>query len=266
MSNEAIAVILTAVAGMATGIGGLTAFISKKTNKRFLAFTLGISAGVMIYVSFVELFAKALSHLTLQFGEKCGTIYTYAAFFCGILIIAVVDRFIPEPHVSDGDEQEHGCTEGGDCDKRLLRTGLVTALALGIHNFPEGMATFMSAISSPVLALPIVVAIAIHNIPEGIAVAVPVYFATGNKKKAFIYSFVSGLAEPVGAIIGYVILAPFIGETLNSVIFAMIAGIMVFISVNELLPSAEGYGEHNLSIYGLIAGMAVMAVSLVAFI
>lgn len=265
MSNVVVAAVMTAIAGLATGIGGLAVFFSKKANKKFLAFTLGISAGVMIYVSFVELFAKAQEVLSESFGERGGAIWTVVAFFAGIVIIAVIDKIIPEP--KDASESRMiEIKQEKVRDSHLMRTGIVTALALGIHNFPEGMATFMSAVSSPALALPVVFAIAIHNIPEGIAVAVPVYFATGNRKKAFLLSLASGFAEPVGAIIGYIALAPFIGETVNAVVFAGIAGIMVFISVNELLPSAEGYGEHNLSICGLICGMAIMAVSLIVFI
>ena len=146
-----------------------------------------------------------------------------------------------------------------------MRTGLLTALAIAIHNFPEGLATFVSALQEPSLAIPIVVAIAIHNIPEGIAVSVPIYYATGDKKKAFLYSSASGLSEPIGAIIGYLILMPFMNDIVYGLLFAGVAGIMVFISLDELLPSAKEYGEHHLSIYGLVAGMAVMAVSLLLF-
>ena len=149
---------------------------------------------------------------------------------------------------------------------RLLRIGLVTALAIGIHNFPEGLATFVSAIEDPRLGLAIAIAIAIHNIPEGIAVSVPVYFATGNRKKAFLWSFLSGLAEPVGAVIGYLLLMPFMGPTVMGVLFGVVAGVMVFISLDELLPASREYGEHHLSIYGLVAGMAVMAGSLLLFL
>ncbi len=266
MSNIEIAIFMTTAAGLSTGIGGLIAFFSKNTNKNFLSFTLGISAGVMIYVSFVELFTKACVLLSEIYGNKNGSILTAAGFFLGILIIAAIDKFIPSgknPHETKTVETINHEPEN---DKKLLRTGIVTALALGIHNFPEGMATFVSALESPLLATPIVFAIAIHNIPEGIAVAIPVYYATGNKKRAFFYSFLSGIAEPIGAIIGYLILMPFMSPTLNALIFSAIAGIMVFISVDELLPTAQEYGEHHLSIYGLVLGMFVMAISLIAFI
>ncbi len=151
-------------------------------------------------------------------------------------------------------------------DKKLMRMGLFTALAIAIHNFPEGLATFTAAITDPNLGIAIAVAIAIHNIPEGIAVSIPIYYATGSKKKAFWLSLSSGLAEPIGALIGYLLLMPFLGPTVFGILFAGVAGIMVFISLDELLPAAEEYGEHHLSIYGLIAGMAVMALSLLLFL
>ena len=159
------------------------------------------------------------------------------------------------------EEAEEGRQTGG-----LMRVGLLTALAIAIHNFPEGLATFVSALQSPSVAIPIVAAIAIHNIPEGIAVSVPIYQATGSRRKAFCYSFLSGLAEPLGALLGWLVLRPFMNDTVLGILFAGVAGIMVFISFDELLPAAREYGEHHLSLYGLIAGMAVMAVSLLLFL
>ena len=187
-----------------------------------------------------------------------------------------MSKLIPEeenPHetkgvLADSMASEKGEeTENGEEDKskHLMRMGAFTALAIAIHNFPEGLATFVSALQDPSIAIPIVVAIAIHNIPEGIAVSVPIYQATGSRKKAFLYSFASGIVEPVGAIIGWLLLLPIMNDVIYGVIFAAVAGIMIFISVDELLPAAREYGEHHLSIYGLIAGMAVMAVSLLLF-
>ncbi len=258
---------LTALAGLSTGIGSVIALLAKKANTKFLSVSLGFSAGVMIYVSMIEIFAKAQDSLQAAMGERPGAIATVAAFFAGILLIAAIDRLIPER------ENPHEIKTIGSAppleqkdNDNLMRTGLFTALAIAIHNFPEGLATFVSALQEPSLAIPIVVAIAIHNIPEGIAVSVPIYYATGDKKKAFFYSFASGLSEPIGAIIGYLILMPFMNDMVYGLLFASVAGIMVFISLDELLPSAREYGEHHLSIYGLIAGMAVMAVSLLLFI
>ena len=260
---------LTLFAGLATGIGSVLAFFTKTTNTKFLSLALGFSAGVMIYVSMVEIFFKAKDSLVAEMGLKTGSWVTVASFFGGMLFIGLIDKLIPSvenPHeirlVEEMDEKakkEHK-------DKKLMKMGMFTALAIAIHNFPEGLATFTAALTDPGLGVAIAVAIAIHNIPEGIAVSVPIYFATGNKKKAFWHSFLSGLAEPVGAIVGYLILMPFMSPSVFGILFAGVAGIMVFISIDELLPAAREYGEHHLSIYGLVLGMAVMAVSLLMFI
>ncbi len=259
---------ITLFAGLSTGIGSAIAFFARTTNTRFLSVSLGFSAGVMIYVSLVEIFVKAKTELVGVYGAREGYWFTVLAFFGGIVVIAIIDRLIPSmenPHELKSVEELSQKPDELKA-KKLLRMGLFTALAIGIHNFPEGLATFTAALTSPHLGIAIAVAIAIHNIPEGIAVSVPVYYATGSKRKAFWLSFFSGLAEPVGALIGYLILMPFLGPTLFGVLFAGVAGIMVFISLDELLPSAEKYGEHHLSIYGLIAGMVVMAVSLLLFV
>lgn len=257
---------MTALAGLSTGIGGATAFFAKKTNTRFLAVCLGFSAGVMIYVSMIEIFFTAQTFLIDALGKKPGSFATVAAFFGGMFLIGLIDRLIPQssnPHeiknLSAHAEAPANAKSG------LMRTGLFTALAIAIHNFPEGLATFVSAQQEPSLAIPIVFAIAIHNIPEGIAASVPIYYATGSKKKAFFYTLASGLAEPIGAVFGYLILMPFMNDVLYGLLFAAVAGIMVFISLDELLPSAREYGEHHLSIYGLVAGMMVMAISLLLF-
>ncbi len=252
---------LTLFAGLATGIGSTLAFVSKKFNPKFLSGALGFSAGVMIYISFIELFVQARESLTIPFGTTKGYWITTIAFFSGIAIIAIIDKLIPSyenPH----EIKNITGTPDEASKKRLLRMGVFSALAIAIHNFPEGLATFMGALSDPTLGISIAVAIAIHNIPEGVAVSVPIYYATKNKKKAFWFSFASGLAEPVGALIGYFILRNIFSDSTFGVIFAGVAGIMVYISLDELLPTAEEYGEHHIAIGGLIAGMIVMAFSL----
>lgn len=265
MNNNIIfAFLLTLFAGLSTGIGSCIAFMAKKTNRKFLCISLGFSAGVMIYVSMIEIFFEAQSLLVAELGELKGNWITVLAFFGGMLLIAIIDRLIPvekNPHEVKSIEEDES-----NKPKKLMRMGLFTALAIALHNFPEGLATFVSAMQDSSVAIPIVVAIAIHNIPEGIAVSVPIYQATGSKVKAFRYSFLSGLAEPVGALVGWLILMPYMNDVLFGIIFASIAGIMVFISFDELLPAAREYGEHHLSIYGLISGMAVMAVSLLLFL
>ncbi len=266
-SNIIFAFLLTLFAGLATGVGSLLALVAKKTSPKFLSVSLGFSAGVMIYVSFVEIFVKAQDALIGELGEKNGMWATVGSFFLGIAIIALIDKLVPKmgnPHAMhsieemDGNDEEH--------KNNLMRMGLFTALAVAIHNFPEGLATFVSALADPELAIPVAVAIAIHNIPEGIAVAVPIFYATGDKKKAFKLSFLSGLSEPVGALVGYFLLLRYFNDLMFGVIFAAVAGIMVYISLDELLPTAQEYCEHHCAIAGLVAGMAVMALSLLLFV
>ena len=256
---------LTLFAGLSTGIGSALAFYTKQTNKKFLSAALGFSAGVMIYVSMIEIFAKAKDSLEVVFGATKGYWITTISFFGGIAVIALIDKFVPStenPHEMR-DVKDMKKSKGNDSD--LLRMGMFSALAIAIHNFPEGLATFTSAIQDPTLGISIAVAVAIHNIPEGVAVSVPIYYATGDRKKAFLYSFLSGLSEPVGAIVGYFLLMQFFNDAMFGIIFAGVAGIMVYISLDELLPTAEKYGEHHIAIYGLISGMIVMALSLLMF-
>lgn len=266
MHDTVIAFVCTLIAGLSTGIGSLIALVTNQTNKKFLSVSLGFSAGVMVYVSMIEIFAEARESLSGALGMVKGNWITVLAFFGGMLFIAIIDKVIP----SEENPHEVKLVEEEDSDRpqtaKLMRMGVLTALAIAVHNFPEGLATFVSALQEPGIAIPIVAAIAIHNIPEGIAVSVPIYQATGSRRKAFCYSFLSGLAEPFGALIGWLLLMPLMSDTVFGVIFAGVAGIMVFISFDELLPAAHEYGEHHLAIYGLISGMAVMAVSLLLFI
>ncbi len=258
---------LTLFAGLATGIGSFLAFFAKRTNTRILSVALGFSAGVMIYVSFVEIFFKAKTCLVDELGLRVGYGTTVLAFFSGMALIAIIDKLVPffeNPHeIRKAEEMDDPVL--AEKFRKLYRMGMFTALAIAIHNFPEGLATFASALKDTRLGIAIAVAIAIHNIPEGIAVSIPIYYATGSRKKAFVYSFLSGLAEPAGALIGYAVLAAFFNEVVFGVLFASVAGIMVFISFDELLPAAREYGEHHLSLFGLIIGMIVMALSLVFF-
>ncbi len=277
MDNIFFAFALTLFAGLSTVIGSALAFFTKSTNKKFLSLSLGFSAGVMIFVSFIEIYPKAEESLIAFTNVNTGSILTAVAFFAGIFVIAIIDKLIPSegnPHeVKSIEDTENRYTteqlqqmQESEKKSKLKRMGIFTALAIAIHNFPEGLATFITALTEPSLAIPIVVAIAIHNIPEGIAVSVPIYQSTGSKKKAFFYSALSGLSEPIGALVGYLILLPFMTDLTFGLLFAFVAGIMVFISLDELLPSAREYGEHHLSIYGLIAGMVIMNISLLLFI
>lgn len=276
---------LTLLAGLSTGIGGLLILKQRRNNVRFLAVALGLSAGVMIYVSFMELLVQAEEALTTAYGSATGTWLMIVAFFGGIAFIALIDKALPEAENPMNRIMLRRCGRHlmwritiaqdmtGSRRRRLNRkrtrsvshrmwTGFLTALAIGIHNFPEGMATFMSSLSDPGLGITIAAAVALHNIPEGISVAVPIYFGGGGRRRAVRAAFIAGLAEPAGTLVGALLLLPFLDDALMGVIFAAVAGIMVFISLDELLPSAQAYGEHHLSIYSLIGGMLIMAVSL----
>jgi len=296
MNNVWVAFGLTLFAGMATGIGSIIAFTAKRTNYRFLSVVTGFSAGVMLYVSFVEIFFKGAESLSERYGYYAGHWINAASFFGGILLIGLIDNFIPSaenPHeihleteirplhdpsapIPDFDSAQampvkrEGLHDHGTEHHKLMRMGLFTALAIGIHNFPEGLATFLSALDDPSLGLAIAIAIALHNIPEGISVSVPIFYATGSRRKAFLYSVLSGLAEPVGAGIGYLVLRFFFGSgstvpipsEIMGILFGGVAGIMVYISLDELLPTSRAYGKGHDSLYGLVAGMLVIALSL----
>ncbi|ECL9017644.1 zinc transporter ZupT [Campylobacter jejuni] len=277
-----IAILLTLFAGFSTAIGSTIAFFSRKDDLRVLSLGLGFSAGVMIYISFMEILPTALKDFKNHYDSHWAELLGLACFFGGILISLLIDKLIPEdvnPHEPKEDLSElkicplpqkgqnppkfHPGEKLHQINtKALKRTGIFTALAIAIHNFPEGFATFISSLDNLTLGIAIAIAVAIHNIPEGLAVSLPIYHATGDKKKAFIYSALSGLAEPLGAFVGALILLPFIGDLTLAISFAVIAGIMVFISLDELLPAAKTYDKAHDSLYGPIAGMAIMALSL----
>jgi ZIP family zinc transporter len=293
MEPITLAFLVTLGAGLATGVGSLLAFTRTKPSDKFLAFMLGLSAGVMIYVSLVEIFQKAVKSLTEATGTYSqGYLWATIGFFGGFIVISVIDKIFGHFHDHDDDQEESSHehdsnTEHGHHDdahdvdiagmvaelnesevkenKGLIRMGLFTAIAIAIHNFPEGLATFMATLQEPTLGIAFAVAIAIHNIPEGVAVSIPIYRATGSKAKAFWYSFISGLAEPVGAALGFFILLQFMNDYVFGIIFAGVAGVMIYISLDELLPTAKRY-DHHLPIMGVFVGMLIMAASLVLFV
>ncbi|MFC2149523.1 zinc transporter ZupT [Candidatus Auribacterota bacterium] len=262
--NVLIAFGLTLFAGLSTSIGGAIAFFAKKTNTKVLSVALGFSAGVMIYVSFVEILFKAKISLIEQFGYLTGSWVTLVSFFGGLLFIALIDELVPSyenPHEMHRVEEMEDKARMAK-QRSLYRMGIFSACAIAIHNFPEGIATFTAALKDPLLGVPIAIAIAIHNVPEGIAISIPIYYALGSKKKAFFYSSISGLSEPLGALVAFAIFSIFFTSAILGIVFAAVAGIMVYISLDELLPTAREYGEGHLEIIGLILGMLVMAVSL----
>ena len=267
------ATMLTFLAGFATSIGAILAFFSRKDNYFLLSIGMGFSAGVMIYVSFMEILVKSRESFTqIYSSEITGEILTIVCFFLGIILTAFIDKVIPEdinPHEPKSNNQLQELKSDTKSsllrNSKLRRTGIFTAIAIAIHNFPEGFATFVSALENPTIGITIAFAIALHNIPEGMAVSLPIYHATGEKRKAFWYATISGLAEPLGAIFGFLFLLPFMGESTLGIIFGIVAGIMVYISFDELLPASRVYGNAHTTIVGISLGMFVMAISLVLF-
>jgi ZIP family zinc transporter len=248
VNNIGVALLLTAAAGLSTTIGSVLGLITSKPGPKFMGFTLGFSAGVMILVSFVELLQGSI--------ESIGFLSAHVGFFLGMAGIFLIDTLVPHEYISHDDYSD------GQKVEQLKRTGLLVAFGIGIHNFPEGMATFAGSLKDIDLGVAIAVAIAIHNIPEGLAVSAPVYASTGSRKKAFFWSFLSGVSEPIGAGVAALILMPFLTETVLGWVLAGVAGIMVAIAIDELVPTAKAFGHQHTPIIGVIVGMLVMAVSL----
>lgn len=262
--NIFMAFMLTLIAGLSTGIGGALAFVVNKNNLRILSFGLGFSAGVMLYVSFVEILAKAELSLQAHLGSELGQWAAVGCFFVGIALAMLLDKVVPSG-MSYHEMSIDATTDAVQAKAKLERMGMLTAAAIALHNFPEGLATFMGALESPALGASLTIAIAIHNIPEGMSVALPIYYATHSKKRGFYLALLSGLAEPLGAIVGYYVLSSIFSEALFGVTFAAVAGIMVYISLDELLPMARESGSGHSEMIGLVLGMLVMAVSLLLF-
>lgn len=261
-----LAFVVTLVAGLATSVGGLLAVHDKVRERGTLAFALAFSAGAMILVSFMEILPKGVRALTEQHGDREGQAYAYLTFFVGIGVVAAIDRLLPASlNPSEIEGREASLTPADvRVNARLLRSGLLVAVVVSLHNFPEGLSGFLATLDDPSVGIALAVAIAIHNVPEGIAVAAPIYGATGNRRKAFWYAAGSGLAEPVGAVAGYFLLRLFLSEDSFSLIFGFVAGMMVFISVDELVPAAHRYQTRaHQTVYGLVGGMCAVALSLV---
>ena len=253
-----IAFAVCIAAAASTVLGTAFIFRANRANPRLLAFGLAFAGGAMVYVSLVEIFTKSHISFAEMYDDKMAYAYATLAFFAGVAFLAIIDRLIPNPH--EGMDPEHAAH-----DKNVGRVGLLAAAAITAHNFPEGLATFFATLDNPVVGLPLAIAIAIHNIPEGVSIAIPVYYATGSRMKAFGATTISAAAEPLGALIGYLILAPFLNAAVFGAVFGVIAGVMVFLALDELMPEAKRYSKGHETVYGMVIGMAALALSLVLF-
>lgn len=272
-SSALVALAISFGAGMATVLGSLLVIWARETNTRLLAFGLAFSGGAMVYVSLVEIFVKANDSFARSLDAKAAYGLATLFFFAGVALLMLIDRCVPNPHTGLDEAhvrnavldspQESAAPDAAR--RKIARVALLAAAAITLHNLPEGLATFFATLDNPTVGLSLAIAIAVHNIPEGVSIAVPVYFATGSKTKAVLATAVSGFAEPVGALIGYLALAAFLSPIVFGAVFAMIAGAMVFLALDELLPAARTYARGHETVFGILVGMAAMAVSLVLF-
>lgn len=257
---------LTLLAGVSTALGAFLAFVKNKDETRILSFGLGFSGGVMVYLSFIEIIPKSVEYFLKADSSINGDLFAILCFFIGMVIAFIIDSIIPKdvnPHELKSQSEVYSSINIDNTRKSIHRTAKFTAIAITIHNFPEGFATFVSAIDNFTFGLSIAIAVAIHNIPEGLAVSLPIYYATKNKAKAIKLTLLSGLSEPLGAVLGYFLLAPLFGDYTLAVSFGIIAGIMVFISVDSLLPNSKLSTKGHESVVGVIIGMGIMAISLI---
>lgn len=261
MDNVWLAFTITLLAGLATVVGGVLVFLQKSPSPRMLAFGLAFAGGAMVFVSLTEIFQKSSDSFSVVYGDV-GFNYATFAFLAGLLLVMMIDRLVPNPHET---LNAHDPTFSEQNQAYIRHIGLMAAFAITAHNLPEGLATFFATLESPTLGAPLAFAIAVHNIPEGISIAAPIYFATKNKKLTLTACFLSGLAEPVGAMVGYFFLRSVLSDVVFGAVFGLIAGVMVFLALDELLPAAKRYSKGHETVYGLVGGMLVMSLSLVLF-
>lgn len=255
MGSTLFAFFLTVISSLFMIVGGWLGIQTKKDNTDILCFALGFSGGIMLYLAFTEILQEASEKIQGVYPGNTGYILTTVGFFGGMILLVIFNRIL---HHRENHEFSHGSNE--DC---LYKMGIFSAISIGIHNFPEGITTFISALEDPKLGITVAVAIALHNISVGMAIAIPLYFATGKKKNALLYTFFSSLGAPIGAVTAYFFLFRFLNELVFGILFAIVSGIMVFICLDEILPTAEKFGKHHLVISGVITGMLVMALSII---
>lgn len=270
-----IALIFSTLAGLSTVLGGLVTFFIKKNSLKFLSFGLGLSAGVMIFISLVDLYPEAKEQIVAQMGNNLAWL-TVLFFALGMLVAILIDYFVPDHIQENMFNKQIGANEQNidstNCEEnenavisigKIKKAGIITTVIVAVHNFPEGLATFFTTTQNATLGLGIVIAIAIHNIPEGMAISIPVYQATHSKRKAFWYSFLSGMAEPVGGVIGFFLVKAFFPDICLGVLFSFVAGIMTYISIDTLLPLSKDYDTGHYSISGVSLGLILMGITLI---
>lgn len=263
--NYAVALFITVIAGLSTVGGGFLTFFVKRTNLNVLSTGLGFSAGVMLFIALYSILHESTDFLSGTFGEKSQMV-TFMSFFVGVGIASLVDYFMPA-HIANNlfPSSNQDVEEKQNIDPKMLKASILTTIAISIHRFPEGLATFLLASADLKLGIPFAIAIAIHNLPEGIAIALPVYHATGKKRLAILYSFIAGLAGAIGAVIGLILAHIFLPQYTVGMMFGAVAGIMVYISLDTLLPLAREYGDNHHMMVGIVTGMLFISISLLLF-
>lgn len=269
-SNVFYSFMLTLFVGLTMGLGSLFSLLLKDKNEKFLSFSLSFSAGIMIYISFMEILPEGMHLIEETANGRRGKIIALAAFFGGMIFTALLEKMVhsmgsDHHHDLDSDKVDHSHNHDHIDKDHMEKLGIMTAVSVGIHNLPEGLAVFTTGLKDITIAIPLAIAVILHNIPLSIAISVPIYYATNSRKKAFIYASLVGLCQPLGAIIGYALFSSFFSDMLFGILFCIISGIMVFVSLDELLPASQQYEDHHFSIYGTILGMMLMAVSLMLF-
>lgn len=246
MSNVTLGFILTIIAGLSTMIGTVIIFFKKKNNNIILS-SLSFASGVMLCVSLTDLIPESLSLLKNEFNSFETIMFVLVFINIGIILSMLIDKYLPEV--------------GEENNKGLYRVGIISMLAIILHNIPEGIATFMATTSSITLGITLTIAIALHNIPEGISISVPIYYATNSRLKALFYTFISGISEPLGALITFLFLRNFINDNIMGFLFSLIAGIMMHISIFELLPTSKKYKNKKLTYLFFVIGFVFMLIT-----
>lgn len=248
MNSTLLSFLLTIIAGLSTLIGSIVIFLNKKNKDKIIISSLSFASAVMLFISITDLIPESYNMFKNLFRLFPLIILILININIGIILSFYIKKYIPENN-----------------NDNLYKVGLISMFAIIIHNMPEGMATFMASNTNISLGISLTIAIALHNIPEGISIAVPIYYSTNSKLKAILYTFLSGLSEVFGAIITYLFLKPFINDYIMGILFSVIAGIMMHISIFELLPTSLNYKNKKLTKIFFILGIIFVLFSTIIF-